>query len=71
MLNFVGQNQRFDTRLVQNVVAFMLILAHLDIISVSKRRFKTHKKVRLRSAILTNQVSRGSINTRPRIYAFK
>ena len=45
--------------------------AHFRINDVYKRRFKTHKNMRLRSAILQNQGSRGSINARSNIYAFK
>ena len=44
--------------------------AHFDINAVSKRRFKTHKNVRLRSAFLPNQGFWGSINANSHLNAF-
>ena len=67
MLNFWGQNQRFQTWLEQNAVASMLIFEYV----VSKRWFKTPKNVRLRSWLEQNADSGGSMNAKSHITTFK
>ena len=68
MLNFLGPKSAFWYAFSSKRGC---VHAHFDINADSKRRFKTHKKVRLRSPILTNHVSWGSINAESHINAFK
>ena len=68
MLNFWGQNQRFQTWLEQNVVRAK---AYFRINGVSKRWFKTPKNVRLRSWLEQNADSGGSMNAKSHITTFK
>ena len=68
MLNFWGQNQRFQTWLEQNAVAS---IAYFRINVVSKRWFKTPKNVRLRSWLEQNADSGGSMNAKSHITTFK
>ena len=69
MLNFWGQNQRFQTWLEQNAVASMHAYFRINV--VSKRRFKTPKNVRLRSWLEQNADSGGSMNAKSHITTFK
>ena len=68
MLNFWGQNQRFQTWLEQNSCC---VHAYFRINVVSKRWFKTPKNVRLRSWLEQNADSGGSMNAKSHITMFK
>ena len=68
MLNFWGQNQRFQTWLEQNAVASMLIFEQTAFQNADSKR---PINVRLRSWLEQNADSGGSMNAKSRITTFK